>query len=96
MSKTGSSLAEGKRCTEQGIEFYLNGCIKKEKQISRYNVSNSIKSLIKPFVPEFLLQYLRNLRLRLIIGDTLGYPFFDTEAKKEWEIIESFILKHNV
>ena len=94
--KTGSSLAEGKKCIEQGIELYLKVFTKKKKQILIYNVSKPIKSLIKLFVPEFLLQYLRNLRLRLIIGDTLGYPFFDTEAKKEWEIIESFILKHNV
>jgi len=94
--KTGSSLAEGKKCIEQGIEIYLKISTKKKKIISRYNVSNYIKSLIKTFEPEFLLQYRKNLHLKKIIGDTPGYPFSDTEAKKEWKIIESFILKHNV
>ena len=97
--KTGSSLNEGLRSIEQAVAPYFKEArfIKKKQASHSYlrygqNVKNKIYKSIKPFVPEFILF----LRKTIQIGVIKGYPYFDTEAKKEWETIKSYILKHNI
>ena len=93
--KAGSSQVDGRRCVEQAIEAYIhNGIAKRSKNIRSISViRKKLNKFLKPFLPKLLLQYRQRLALKRLIGNIPGYPFFDFEAKKEWEIIKSFILK---
>jgi len=97
--KTGSSLSEGQSCIEQAFAPYFKETqINSKKQASHSNLSSGqrvkkkIFESIKPFIPDFI----RLLRISNQIGTIRGYPFLDREAKKEWQSIKYFILKHNI
>ena len=96
-NKTGSSQVESRRCVERGIEKYFQPHNeKKAKKVPLIPVvGKKATQVLRPFLPKSLLQYRQRLVLKRLIGDIPGYPFFDLEAKNEWEVIKSYILKHN-
>ena len=60
-----------------------------------------ILDILKGYLPviisqEYFPEFIQLLRMSNQIGTIRGYPFLDKEAKKEWESIKYFILKHNI
>jgi hypothetical protein len=95
--KTGIQRADAKEHIEQAIGTYLKafGDKLRKKAPWKFRAKELISSFLKLFIPEFLLLYRRRLRIKQA-RDKSGYPFFDKEANKEWKIIESFVMKHNL
>jgi|SRR3972149_1291159 len=96
--QTGYKQSDGRICIEQAMELYLKKVRKYELDDQKFKKPTTyrrFKSLTKACVPIVFLQYLQNLQLKRETKKLPGFPFNDADAKKEWEIIKSFVLKHN-
>lgn len=97
--QTGHKQSDGRICIEQAMELYFKKIRKYELDDQKFKKPTTykrFKSITKACVPIVFLQYLQNLQLKRQTKKLPGFPFNDADAKKEWEIIKSFVLKHNV
>jgi hypothetical protein len=107
--KTGMAFGEAREHVEQAFDSFINKFIPDCEK--RHSVEYKMRNIIKFFVPVFILRLRRKLLAKLRgkpftnqycrkqIEKTKhipGFPFYDENAKKEWDIIRSFVLKHNI
>ena len=96
--KTGCDEVDGRKHVEQALEADFQSSNNK-RFMTRFQMSvirKTITNVMKRCLPDFLLQNYVEWRLHRIIGNVRGYPFFDLNAKREWENIKSVIIKHNL
>ena len=98
----GETIESSRACLESVFSMYVENSknhiekIKKNRKNFRVLVGDIIRKLkVIPWIGEALLK-IRNSRYEKLTSTTTGYPFVDLAAKKQWEEIESYIMKHGL